>query len=430
MPTRYNTQSRPYFGVPGLQSGFAGDATAPSDLTIPAVGIEDVDMALFHLFDKELPLEVSVSDKNRAEIKRVPVIFGSGEKWAMLKRGRAIRDRNNTLILPLITITREVVQQTPNDDVTGRGINQQTGEIVIRRRLDKSDRAYQKWVNRLLLKNQQNLAVPTGQGDSGQLTTGRTIGDLADDPMVQDGALLVPDRKNNTYETIVIPAPQFFTAVYEVTFWTQYTVQMVQLIEQLISSFLPQAQSWRLDTPKGYWFVATVDGNVYNPENNFDDMSQEERLIKYKFSVKVPGYMLGTRVPGAPVPLRRYVSAPTVSFDIGEESQAGNVDDPFLGADDPTLSLADGSTRRRDQRRTGSTRLFPNPDVVPDDDPARLSVPRGQQLAKYKRVIGLDRNGKQVTRFVRVSTRNRYTGETVFASDTDLGGLTIVVIED
>jgi len=37
---------------------------------------------------------------------------------------------------------RTGITQSP-DDITTRGINQQTGEIVVRRRLDKSDRDYQ-----------------------------------------------------------------------------------------------------------------------------------------------------------------------------------------------------------------------------------------------------------------------------------------------
>ena len=436
MPTRFNSNSRPNFDVPGLQSGYGGKS-APADLTVPPVGVEDADAALFNLFDKEIPFQVSTSDKNREEMKKVPVIFAAAEKWALAKRQRALRDRNGTLILPLITVVRTTIQQTSADDITGRGINQQTGEILVRRRLDKSDRGYQGLINRLLLKHQTNLAVASVDADPGQLTTDRALGALASDPTVQDGGLMLPDRQNNVYETLVLPTPQFFTAMYEVTFWTQYTVQMFQLVELLISSFLPQGNAWRLDTPKGYWFVATVDGNVYNAEQNFDDMSQEERMIKYKFTVKVPGYILASKVPGAPVPIKRYVSSPVISFDVGlsvgEESATGELDDPFLGADDPTLPLDDVKNRRRDQRRTGRTRLFPGDGdgtPTPPDDPALKALGRGGQTAKYKKITAIDKNGNLVTKYARVVSTNKFTGETVFAPDTDLGGLTIVVTED
>lgn len=433
MPTRFNSRSKPSFGVSGLESGY-GTISSPVDLTVPPVGVEDADAALFNLFDKEIAFQVSTSDKNRQELKRVPVIFTAGEKWALAKRNRGLRDRNGTLILPLITVVRTTIQQTADEDIAGRGINQQTGEILVRRRLDKSDRGYQGLINRLLLKHQTNLAVHSDDADAGQLITARQVGDLADDPTVTDGGLMIPDRKNNVYETIVLPAPQFFTALYEVTFWTQYTVQMFQLIEVLIASFLPQGNSWRLDTPKGYWFVAKVDENVYNPEGNIEDFSQEERLIKYKFTVKVPGYILASKVPGAPIPIKRYVSSPSISFDVGidvgETVEGASLDDPFLGADDPTLPLDDNKNRRRDQRRDGRTRLFPGAEVTPPDDPALKALPRGQPPAKYKKITGLDKNGNVVTKLVRVVTTNRFTGETVFAPDADLGGLTIVVTED
>jgi hypothetical protein len=245
---------------------------------------------------------------------------------------------------------------------------------------------------------------------------------------------MIQDRQNNVYETLVVPTPQFFTALYEVTFWTQYTVQMFQLIELLISSFLPQGNAWRLDTPKGYWFVARVDENVYNAENNVEDMSQEERMIKYKFTVRVPGYILASNVPGVPVPIKRYVSSPMITFDVSldvnEQTDSDGIDDPFLGADDPTLPMDDVKNQRRDQRRTGRTRLFPNRENTPPDDPALQALPRGRQPNKYKKITGLNANGQVVTKYVRVVSTNAFTGETVFAPDTDLGGLTIVITED
>jgi hypothetical protein len=428
MPTRYNSKSQSRFNVPGLNSGY--DSKSAPDLVMPSVGIEDVDVALFNLFDKEIPFQIGGKD---VDLKKVPVLFAAGEKWALLKNGRALRDRNASLILPLITIMRTSIKQSSDEDITGRGINQQTGEIIITRRLDKSDRGYQNLINRLLLNNQTNLAVSPANGVSGQLTSDRKLGDLASDLNVQEGALLIPNKKNNIYETIVLPSPQFFTAVYEVTMWTQYTQHMNQLTEQLISSFLPQGNAWRLDTQKGYWFVASVEGNIYNAESNFDDMLQSERVIKLKFTVNVPGYILATQVPGAPVPIKRYVSSPIISFDIGlkenEQIAESGIDDPFLGADDPTLPLNDVANKRSDQRQTQSTRLYPNVNSITPEDPALKALPRGTDLTKYKRITGLDNNGNTVSKYVRVVSVNRYTGETVFAADTDLGGLTIVLTD-
>lgn len=441
MPTRFNSQdaSRVRLGVPPLPSGYQGKSTS-GDLTIPPVGIDDVDRALFHLFDKEIPFTVG---GDGTDSRKVPVLMAAGEKWALNKRMRALKDRNGALILPLITIIRTNVFQDPVQDITGRGINQQTGEIVIRRKLDRTDRNYQNLINRLLVPHQQNLAVNPEHGDPMQLTTLRETGELAGDPTVGQGGLLVPNRTNNVWETITVPAPQFFTAQYDITFWTQYTKHMNQLIEMTIASFLPQGNQWRLDTPKGYWFLATVDGGTYTSDTNADDYSQVERLIKYKFAVRVPGYILATGVPGAPVPLKRYVSSPVIEFSVGtstdEADDGATIDDPFLGADDPTLPTGSDTdqqpnweNRRRDQRNTRGTRLQPNEDVLTNpDDPAVEQLPRGTRPAQFKKVTGYDQNGRLVTRLFRVRNVNKFTGETVLSpADAALGGLTIVTVED
>lgn len=432
MPTRYNAKPKTKFGVPALPTGFNSSSTVPEEFTIPSVGVEDVDRSLFELFNLEIPLLVSTDNG----LRRVPIIFAAGEKWAILKSGKALRDKNDSLILPLITITRNNIIQTAHDDIAGRGINQQLGELVIQRRLHKSDRDYQRLINRLLIKNQLNVAVNPEDGPiEGQVATNQVIGDLSEDPAVIDGGLLMSDKMKNVYETIVVPTPQFFTANYDITIWTQYQQQMNQVIENLISSFLPQGNAWKLDTKKGYWFIATVDGNVYNAENNFDDMSKEERLIKHKFSVKVPGYILATASPGAPVPLRRFVSCPQISFETNLDYEmlpgTDGIDDPFLGADDPTLPLDINQSNRKDQRETGRTRLYPgNNNHVDPGDPALLSVSRARDVAKYRKLTGINEAGEKVIHYLRVKSVNRFTGEVIYAPSTDLGGLKIITIED
>jgi len=430
MTTRFTAQSQSSYGVLGLPSGY--DTKARPTLTIPSCGIDDMERSLFNLFDKEIPFTVS---NNGVDQRRVPVIFSAGEKWALLKRKKAMRDKNNSLILPLITVVRTTIEQSAEGDIAGRGINQQTGEIIVRRRLDVSDRSYQALINRLFLTHQQNLAIsPLDNPDAGQVTTDRTVGELALDPNIAAGALLMPDRFNNVYETIVIPSPQFYSATYEVTIWAQYTSHMNQIIETLISSFLPQGNAWKIQTDKGYWFIATVDANTYTADTNLDDMSQEERTIKYKFNLKVPAYIFATSSPGTPIPLKRYVSSPIVTFDIGtgeaESTESSLIDEPFLGADDPTLPIDDSKNSRLDQRRTGRTRLFVNPQEVDPHDPALTTMSRGGSLGRYKRIVTMNSNGTLSAKYVKVATVNKATGETVYASGTDFGGLKIVVIDD
>ena len=133
-------------------------------------------------------------------------------------------------------------------------MEQQTGEIVVKRRLAPNDPVYQNYINKLGIKNQVN--IPNSLDGSG-LETDREQGELANDSVVRDGGYLATQYDNgNIWEVITIPAPQFYHASYEITFWTQYTTHMNQLIEQLMSAYLPQGNCFKITTPKGYWFVA------------------------------------------------------------------------------------------------------------------------------------------------------------------------------
>ena len=100
MTTRFNAIDQMKYNVSGIKSGY--DSSIKSDFSIPPCGLEDVDVSIFTLFDKEIA--ITVGGKDSQEIKKVPIVFAAGEKWAMLKRGRPLRDRNNTLIVPLVTI--------------------------------------------------------------------------------------------------------------------------------------------------------------------------------------------------------------------------------------------------------------------------------------------------------------------------------------
>ena len=393
MATRFKTGAVKNYGQVPLQSGYE-NSYGSSELFIPSCGLEDVDVALFNLFDKEIAPQFGGTDST--PLSKTPVIFAAGEKWSMLKNGRPLRDRNGSLLLPLITIMRNEVSQDLSADIAGRGINQHVGEIVIRRKLDKSDREYQNLINRILLPNQSNVAVNKSivGSDHQQVVTNRVIGELSKDIDVVRGALLKPNLSNNVYETIVVPTPQFYTAKYQITVWAQYMQHTNQILERIITSFLPQGQNWKIDTPKGYWFIASVDGGSYAMETNFDDMSQQERFLKYTFNVNVPAYFFASTVPGNPVPVKRYVSSPNIKFEtLSAEFKTTDQGNYELGSDDPTLPLDDQRNIRKDQRTPGwrLQKTYPVSSDVNANDPALDSMPRGYKSIK---VVSTSSNGE------------------------------------
>lgn len=417
MTTRFNVRADKNYGLSPLPSGYDGKQGTP-EYSIPSCGVEDVDKAFFDLFDKELQIQIIGSDSLPT---KVPIVFAAGEKWSLLKKGRPLRDRNNSLILPLITIMRMDIAQA-GDDITGRGINQQSGEIVIKRRLDKSDRSYQSLINKTLLTNQQSVSDTASPG---QVSTGRKIGQDIRDSQVEQSALLYPNISNNIIETIVVPSPQFYTVKYQVSIWTQYMQHTNQIIEKIVTSYLPQAQSWKITTPKGYWFVAKVQDGGFTSETSFEDMAQTERFIKSNFEVAVPAYFFATHSPGTPVPLKRYVSSPIISFDVDPGDFLSTVTEEPVNKFE--INDIDPITGKKILTRDSNS--YVKGYVNGSDDPtlpqqsSRIIEPQPFVSNNLNRVLADESRKNAPT--VKVVTKNS-KGETVFTG-ADLGNLQIIL---
>ena len=319
----------------GVPSGFNSGAPTDEEIVIPPCSIEDVDEALFRMFDSEIGFQVRA---NEGDAQKVRVVFAAGERFALVKRRKALRDRNGVLILPLIAIRRTSVSQT-DLDITSRGQNQFTGDIVIRRRLAPEDRSYQLLVNKLGLREQDSIAAGPEVEVTGTLKTrtDRNTGASSRTRTSIDGALLAPALGDNVFEFITIPEPQFYTAEYEITISVQYTQHLNQITERLLSSYLPQGRTLRLESPKGYWFVARF-GETIAPEDNFEDFSEKERVIMATIKCEVPAYVIHGTMRGSEPAARRHFSAPRVSFDVRATSKVPR-ESPLDRVDDPSTEF-------------------------------------------------------------------------------------------
>jgi len=371
-----------------LDSGYEGDSSS-TEFLIPPCGIEDADVALFNLFDRDIGFtDRSISSANKkVAIKKPFVIFATGERFAVSKRLRPPRDKNKKLMLPAISIRRTSFTQTP-EDITGRGINQFTGTLQIKRRLNKDvDQDYQNFINKLALKN---LDTPE---------TTRTTGEEGKDVEIVNGGLLSPKLGNNMWEIITIPQPQFFTTTYDVTFWTNYTQHMNYMIETLVASFLPQVRGHKLATDKGYWFMGYV-GDSFESKENFDDFSEEIRLLKYNFTVTIKGFILAPDHATNMVPIRRWISSPVITFD---GMPVGNV------IEKEHLERTD-NLQNKDK--------FALSDI--ERDPKTRQTPTTTQRYAARKMVIDPKTGKPVLRTVSILESNQKKGETVFyASDEE-----------
>jgi len=378
--TRQNIERDPKNPEPHLNSGY--EDVPSTDFFIPSCGIEDADIALFNLFDKDIGFsdKTILSANQNIAIKKPFIIFATGERFAVAKRLRPPKDKQGQLMLPAISIRRTSFSQTA-DDITGRGMNQFTGNMVIKRKLDEStDRDYQNFINKAAFKN---MDVP--------LST-RTIGEEALSPEFQQGGLLDSKLGNNVWEIITIPQPQFFTNTYEVVFWTNYTQHMNYLIETYIASFLPQSRGHRLNTDKGYWFISYTDENLASNEN-FDDFTEDSRVLRYTFGITVKGFILATNHETNMVPIRKHISSPFITFDSFP---------------------SDNMVNKQDLEKQEPKDKFVLTDILVDPKLAQTPT-TNQKFVKETTVYDKSKN-KYVVKKVGVLESNQKKGETVFYS--------------
>ena len=383
----------------GISSGYEGLNTE-ENYSIPRNGIEDVDRAVFELFDKTLAFEVT----NKDQTIRVPVVFASGERFALTRRKEALRDDNNTLILPIISIVRKNVDLSPGQSGYGTPISYRDQDLyVIKRRLAEEDRDYQNLINKLGLKNQENVSkrkfigsdvFPGNIQDRNSQASRRNEGNLS----YYKGQIdLSPNIGKNIFEIITIPYPEFFTIEYDVTFWTQYVTESNQMIEHLMAKFDGQDRGFKITTREGYDHFAYVSTSI-SSNDNFTEYSSEERIIKHTFTLTVPSYLLAPDIDGIVTPFRRFLSAPEINFEISEvKSSSTKLTDQnnfqdntnkFILSDVELLN--ENGTKDEGEEDSGIELLFE------DYDPKT-----GVITKEYRKVL----------------SRNKRKGETVLSSD-------------
>jgi hypothetical protein len=148
----------------------------------------------------------------------------------------------------------------------------------------------------------------------------------------------------------------------------------------------------------------------YTSEDNAEDMSSEERLLKYKFNVRVPAYMVAAETPGEPSPIRSVISAPVLTFGNG-------YDEDFVRVSDGMPNAPDNSDTENDPSR-GFTL---SGEIQPRD--------RQTQQASVSKVTIVKNpfTGKQRTEYLRVVTKDPRTGEQVLRPEN---GITLNISDD
>ena len=402
-----------------VSTGREGDNVP--DFTIPAAGIEDVDRAVYDLFNSQIAFQVSQRGKQGKltqptrgatdAVVKVPVIFATGERFAHVKKLLPFRDNNNTIILPLISIGRKSLEiGTPRmmPSITHRAIS----DFIISKKLAVEDRDYQNILNKLRYRNSDDIAsrsnfalqdvAPGNQSLPGTVASRRNGGNLSFRDLEDDQPLL-SRLGDNIFEIITMPFPIFFSCSYEITFWAQYTQHMNTLLEILASARTGPGLDYKIKSSKGYFYIGELEASVTS-NSNTDNFTDEERIIKNSVTMNVMGYIIATEHPGQTPALRRYISAPVVDFTLVQSS--GDLEVPV----DKSVPSGDASKfllsdlKEIDPQGRDAVERGEETATVPDtiDDPftgSRVKVikrvaRRGETVASGRLVVDLDRFGR------------------------------------
>lgn len=283
-----------------IDLGYETDGASTEVEPIQSCTIEDVDRSVFELFKEKIPL--FFLDKKNGQ-QRIPVIFSTGERFAILSRKKPLRDATGALILPIISINRGEIDLN-SDNKLGQLL-----PIEIKKTLSNKDADYQNLINQIDLKNQENVA---SKNLNKSFSTRRTI--------FNNREISVQKKSNkNIYEILRIPPTKRFKVSYEISVWANFMSQINEIISAILMSCENKnMKTFKLVSAKGYWFYGKLSDSI-SPNNNFDGFSEEERLVRINFNMEVEGYIIEPNSPGFPKGIRKFTSSPEINFEISTD---------------------------------------------------------------------------------------------------------------
>ena len=177
--------------------------------------------------------------KEANEMIDVSVMYGNEERWKSVRKRGVMRDKNGSIILPLIMLRRTELSRNPlseqgfHHDVQGKYV-----QVVRNSSWSKANRY-------------DRFSVLTGM--------------------------------NPVHESIVTGMPDFADMNYEFVLWTNFIEQMNPLVE----TFIAQSATYWGDSTD-YKFHCTLDAISDATEMTADG----ERFVKSTFSIKTSAYLL------------------------------------------------------------------------------------------------------------------------------------------
>jgi hypothetical protein len=173
-----------------------------------------------------------VVTQDKKQIK-VPIVYGTPERWKSVQIDGSIRDKNGKLMLPIIMLRRTGIKKNSMNSPVNK---------------------YQQYV----------------------FKTGWNSRNIYSQFSVRNNI-----RPSEVYHTTIIP--DYYDVSYEAMIWTEYVEQMNFLVENI--SF-ESNEYW--GTEQGYRFITTVD----DIQQLTDLPNNNDRMVRSKFTMNVKAYLL------------------------------------------------------------------------------------------------------------------------------------------
>jgi hypothetical protein len=190
--------------------------------------------------------------------EKIPVIWSSAERSFQIKNNKAIRDKNGSLIPPIISIERISSAKDPgNKGGFYANLSPKNDRYVLTKTLNQDKTS--------------NFANADSLKQSGQIN-------------------FITSKKNKkqVYQYLSVPIPIYITVQYKINILTNYQSQMNEAVQPFMAR---TAQNYFLIHKDNHKYECFMDQNF--DQESISSLNEEERKYKTVITVKVLGYLIG-----------------------------------------------------------------------------------------------------------------------------------------
>ena len=252
---------------------YVGDEEVASklqEIELMPSSLETIDKAMLRFVDEELNLFTTTNDG----FKKVPVLWVTAERAFQINHNKDLRDKEETLILPLITVNRT----TTTKEMNYRGTvyanlypvnDAKGGTITIARTINQKKTAeFQNALANRKYGEDRNVSSKMLNTNKRNMSTAKTV-----------------------YETITMPIPTWVKVMYQISIRTEYQQQMNELIRPFLTVPGNSRTPKRIEA-EGHFYEIFIDGGFANNSNQAN-IGMEQRNYETDISIEVLGYLIG-----------------------------------------------------------------------------------------------------------------------------------------